>query len=172
MNHTARVEVYTAYMPDRPQAPALLAAKNKLQFPPFVRGAIRFVARFANPLVLAIAGRRLMPIVGILHHRGRRSGRAYVTPLGMRPLGDTFVMPRTFSEDAAWYQNVQASGWCLIKWGGVEHTVFEPMIVDKATAKAAFPRYERVFFLVLGIDEFLMLRRTPAGWTPPPVGGR
>jgi deazaflavin-dependent oxidoreductase (nitroreductase family) len=157
---------------ERPQSPDMPTARNKIPFPPFVRRAIRFVARFANPLVLAMAGRRWMPIVGILHHRGRRSGHAYVTPLGMRPLGATFVMPRTFSEDAAWYKNVQASGWCLIKWGGVEHTGFQPAIVDKATAKPAFPRYERVFFLLLGIDEFLMLQRTPTGWAPPAGGIR
>lgn len=159
--------MFTNSSADRRRSSVQAAAKNKLPFPPFVRRAIRFVARFANPLVLAIAGRRWMPIVGILHHHGRRSRRDYATPLGMRPLGDTFVMPRTFSEDAAWYQNVKAAGWCLIKWGGAEHTVFEPTIVDKKTAVAAFPRYERLFFIVLGIDEFLMLRRTPAGWTPP-----
>ena len=48
--------------------------------------------------------------------------------------------------------------------------MFEPTIVDKATAEAAFPRSERWFFILLGIDEFLMLRRTPAGWTPPGGG--
>ena len=143
------------------------AAKNAIDLPPFARRSIRLVARFVNPLVLAMAGRRWMPIVGILHHRGRRSGRAYATPLGMRPLGDAFVMPRTFSESAAWYQNVQEAGWATVTWGGGNYTVFEPDVVDAATAKPAFPRYERVFFVLLGIDEFLQLRRTPAGWTAP-----
>jgi len=32
-----------------------------------------------NTLVLLVAGRRWMPIVGILHHRGRRSGRMYAS---------------------------------------------------------------------------------------------
>ncbi len=73
---------------------------------PRARRLVRFIARFVNPIVMLIAGRRWMPVVGILHHRGRRSGRAYATPLGMRPLGDSFVMPRTFGEDAAWYRNV------------------------------------------------------------------
>ncbi len=50
--------------------------------------------------------------------------------------------------------------------------MFEPKIVDKATAQPAFPRYERLFLIALGIDEFLMLRRTPAGWTPPGGGGQ
>lgn len=52
------------------------AAKNAIDLPPFARRSIRLVARFVNPLVLAMAGRRWMAIVGILHHRGRRSGHA------------------------------------------------------------------------------------------------
>src|ERR1700686_3356207 len=109
------------------------SAKNRISFPPVARRAIRFAARFVNPLVLAMAGRRWMPVVSIVHHRGRRSGRAYSTPLGIRPLGDGFVMPRTLSEDAAWYLNVQAAGWCVITWRGDDHTVIEPRVVDGAT---------------------------------------
>src|SRR5579864_3147762 len=63
---------------------------------PRTRRVVRFVARFVNPIAVLIAGRRWMPILGILHHVGRRSGHSYATPLGMRRLGDSFVMPRTF----------------------------------------------------------------------------
>lgn len=139
-------------------------AKNAITFSPRARRLIRFVARLVNPLVLSMAGRRWMPIVGILHHRGRRSGRAYATPLGIRPLSDGFVMPRTFGANAAWYQNVRAAGWCVVTWSGADHTVFEPEVVGAATAKPAFPRYERRLLALLGIDEFLLLRRAPAGW--------
>ena len=148
------------------QLSAPRAASNAITLSPRARRVIRFVARFANPLVRKVAGRRWMPIVGVLHHRGRRSGRAYATPLGMRPLGDGFVMPRTFGRHAAWYQNVQAAGWCVVTWGGADHTVFQPQIVDAATAKPAFPRYERLLLGLLGIEEFLLLRRAPAGWRP------
>lgn len=146
------------------QLPATRAASNAISFSPRARRVIRFVARLVNPLVLRMAGHRWMPIVGVLHHRGRRSGRAYATPLGMRPLGDSFVMPRTFGANAAWYHNVQAAGWAVVTWGGADHTVFQPQIVDAATAKPAFPRYERLLFALLGLDEFLLLRRAPAGW--------
>src|SRR5437773_12455360 len=84
--------------------------RSGLQLGPRTRSVIRFVATFVNPIVLLIAGRRWMPVVGILRHRGRRSGREYATPIGMRPLGDGFVIPRTFSDNAAWYQNVKAAG--------------------------------------------------------------
>jgi deazaflavin-dependent oxidoreductase (nitroreductase family) len=141
------------------------AASNAIAISPRTRRLIRFVARLVNPLVLRIAGRRWMPIVGILHHRGRRSGRAYTTPLGMRPLGDDgFVMPRTFGEHAAWYHNVQAAGGAVVTWGGADHTLFQPQLVDAATARPAFPRYERRLLGLLGIDEFVLLHRAPAGW--------
>ena len=149
------------------------AARNAITLSPRARRLTRVAARSVNPLVLRIAGRRWMPIVGVLHHRGRRSGRAYATPLGMRPLGDSFVMPRTFGANAAWYHNVRAAGWAVVTWGGADHTVFQPQLVDAATAKPAFPRYERLLLGLLGIDEFLLLCRASAGSrTAARAGGR
>ncbi len=125
---------------------------------PRTRRLVRFIARFVNPVVMLIAGRRWMPVVGILHHRGRRSGRAYATPLGMRPLGDSFVMPRTFGEEAAWYRNVLAAGGCVVTYRGTDYTLVEPEVIDYATAAPAFPRYERLQFRLVGINEYLRLR--------------
>ena len=122
------------------------------------RRAVRVAARFVNPLVLLIAGRRWMRVVGILHHRGRRSGREYATPIGMRPFGDSFVIPRTFSENAAWYQNLKAAGEGRITYLGRHYRVVEPEVVDYATARSAFPRYERLQFRLIGINEYLRLR--------------
>src|SRR5579859_572645 len=48
-----------------------------------------------------------MPVVGIVHHRGRRTGHPYATPLGIRPAAaGGFVMPLTFGEAAGWDQRV------------------------------------------------------------------
>ena len=128
---------------------------------PRARAAVRFLARFINPLTLLIAGRTWMPVVGVLRHRGRRSGRAYATPLGMRPLGDSFYMPRTFGEDAAWYLNVEAAGWCVVTYRGRDYTLVDPQVVDYATAAPAFPRYELWQFRLVGIIEFLRMRIAP-----------
>jgi len=127
---------------------------------PRTRRAVRFVAQFVNPVVVLIAGRRWMPILGILHHVGRRSGHSYATPLGMRRMGDTFVMPRTFGEDAAWYRNVLAAGGCSVTYLGRDYTLVEPEVIDYATAEPAFPRYERLQFRLIGINEYLRLRIT------------
>ena len=129
---------------------------------PRTRRVVRSVARFVNPVTLLIAGRSWMPIVGILHHRGRRTGRAYATPLGMRRLRDHFVMPRTFGEDAAWYRNVLAAGGCVVTYRGTTYTLVEPEVIDYAAAAPAFPRYERLQFRLIGINEYLRLRIAPS----------
>jgi deazaflavin-dependent oxidoreductase (nitroreductase family) len=115
-------------------------AGNALHLGPHTRRVIRSVARLVNPLVLRIAGRRHMPVVGIIHHRGRKTGRPYATPLGIRPAtANGFVMPLTFGESAGWYRNIVAAGSCVITWRGADHTVASPVIVDRATALPAFP---------------------------------
>lgn len=145
-------------------------AINTIYLGPRARRIVRFVARYVNPLVLLIAGRRWMPVVGILRHRGRRTGREYATPIGMRPLGDGFVIPRTFSDNAAWYQNVKAAGEARITYLGRDYTVIEPQVVDYATAKPAFPRYELAQFRLIGINEYMRLRALPADIKPMKVG--
>lgn len=99
-----------------------------------------------------------MPVVGVLRHRGRRSGRVYATPLGMRPLADGFVMPLTFRENAAWYRNVKASGSGEATYRGRDYRLVEPEVVDYAAAAPAFPRYELWQFRVLGIKQYLRMR--------------
>ncbi len=135
-----------------------LTDTNAIAIGAHARSLIRSVARIVNPTVLLIAGRRWMPIVGVLHHRGRRSGRIYATPLGMRPLGDSFVMPLTFSQHAAWYQNVLAAATASVTYRGRDYPVVDPEVIDYATAAPAFPRYERLQFRLIGINEYLRLR--------------
>ncbi|HEV2476445.1 MAG TPA: nitroreductase [Candidatus Dormibacteraeota bacterium] len=137
-----------------------------LHLGPTARRVVRFAARLINPLTLLVAGRRWMPIVGVLVHPGRTSGRLYSTPLGMRHLGDSFVMPLTFSEGAAWYRNVRAAGWGAVRYMGRQYTLVSPEVIDYATAAPAFPRYELLQFRLVGINEYLRMRQAPSGWSP------
>src|SRR5437016_1715296 len=69
-----------------------------------------------------------------------------------------FVMPRTFGENAAWYLNVLAAGGAVVTYLGTDYTLVEPEVIDYATAAPAFPRYERLQFRLIGINEYLRLR--------------
>src|SRR5262249_24045596 len=129
---------------------------------PRARRLIRSVARVVNPLVLRFAGGRHMPVLGVLHHRGRRTGQEYATPLGSRPTaGGGFVIPLTFGEASGWYRNIRAASRCEITWLGCDYTVTDPVIVDRAAALPAFPRYERLALRLVGVQQFVWLRDAP-----------
>ena len=145
---------------------------NALRLGSRSRRLIRSAARVVNPLVLRFAGGRHIPVVGVLHHRGRRSGQEYATPLGIRPAaGGGFVIPLTFGEAAGWYRNIRAAGWCVVTWRGSDHTVTDPVIVGRAAALPAFPRYERLALRLVGVQQFVWLRRFPGATAPSAAPG-
>ena len=133
-----------------PAAQSAIEPGNGIRLGRRARRVIRSAARLVNPLVLRIAGRRHMPVVGIVRHRGRKTGRAYATPLGIRPAAaGGFVMPLTFGEAAGWYRNIVAAGWCVITWRGQDHTAANPVIVGRATALPAFPTRSEIWLKLL-----------------------
>ncbi len=128
-------------------------------FGPKGRRVFRFMARLFNPLVLRIAGNRWMPLVGVVHHRGHRTGKAYTTPLAMRPDGDSFLLPLTLGDESHWYRNVRAAGFANVTYLGKTYKVGEPQVVGMDSARSAYPRYEQLLFRVVGIQHFLRLQK-------------
>src|SRR5919197_4618359 len=114
-------------------------------------------SRLFNPLVLLLAGTRLLPLYGVIEHRGRHSGKAYRTPVVVRPTGDGFMVPMPWGERTDWYRNVRAAGECVIRWKGREYPVVQPEVIDAAAAATAFGAFERVFISRLGIEHCLRL---------------
>jgi deazaflavin-dependent oxidoreductase (nitroreductase family) len=111
-----------------------------------------------NSLVTRIAGRRYVPLYVLLRHQGRRSGRAYATPVvGMRVPGG-FAIPMAFGEGADWYRNIVASGGATIRKGGTEHRLVDPAAIDPDSDASPFPTWQRPVFRALGIRRFLFLR--------------
>ena len=119
-------------------------------------------SRRLNPLMLSYAGSRRLPMIAAVHHRGRRSGRAYTTPLAARPTKDGFVLPLTFGEQADWVRNVLAEGGCTVRWKGADYPLTEPEIVDWKTVRSSFYPAERVLVPLIGIERFVRLRHAPA----------
>ncbi len=123
---------------------------------------LRVGVRHLNPLMLSLAGSPRLPMLAVIYHRGRRSGRSYATPLGARLIANGFVIPITFGEQANWFRNVQAAGGCVIRWKGADYPMIEPEVVDWATARSAFYPLERFVMPIIGIEQFVRLRHAPA----------
>jgi deazaflavin-dependent oxidoreductase (nitroreductase family) len=114
-----------------------------------------------NPFILTRAGRRPSTFA-VIHHRGRRSGRTYTTPVSARPTPDGFIIPLTFGQGADWFQNIQAAGTCTIEWKGVQYTVIQPAVIDRAAARPAFSPLERALLPLIGVQHFVRLQHAPA----------
>lgn len=125
------------------------------------RPMLRVATRLFNPLLGRLAGRRNLPFFAVVHHQGRRSGRAYATPTNARRIADGFIVPLTFGEGADWYRNVLAAGGCVVEWNGVMYPLVGPEIIDRATAQSAFSPLERMLLPVIGIERFVRLRDAP-----------
>src|ERR671935_2621394 len=122
-------------------------------------GAILGASRLFNPLVLLLAGTRLLPLYGVIEHRGRRSGKAFHTPVVVRPTDDGFVVPMPWGERTDWYRNVRAAGGCVIRWKGRDYALAEPEVMDVAAASGAFSAAQLKLMPRLGITQCLRLHR-------------
>jgi len=121
------------------------------------------LTKVLNPVMRKLAGRRHVMMAAQIRHVGRRSGRPYVTPAGARLTGDTFVIPLTFGNTSDWSRNVRAAGGCEIRLDGTDYRAVQPELADRDQAapviRAAFGPVERTMFRMLGIRQYLLLRR-------------
>jgi deazaflavin-dependent oxidoreductase (nitroreductase family) len=121
-------------------------------------GAFRVATRLFNPLVMRFAGTKLMPLYGVIEHRGRRSGKVFHTPVVVRPTSDGFIVPMPWGETTDWYRNVRAAGESVIRWKGRDYPVTQPEVMDAATAAVYFGPAERAGLTRFGIKQCLRLR--------------
>jgi deazaflavin-dependent oxidoreductase (nitroreductase family) len=131
--------------------------------PTGIHELLRQLARITAPLSRPLAGRRFFPLWAVVHHRGRRSGRAYATPVAIRATGEGFVIPLPWGTATDWFRNVQAAGGCTVRWKGSDHEATDPLLTDAADALSAFNRVQRPLMRFARIDEFLVVRRAQPG---------
>jgi len=98
---------------------------------------VRATAPFAD----ALAGRRWFPLWAKIHHRGRRSGTEYATPVAIIPAvsKQVFLIGLPWGPQTNWARNVVAAGGATLTWKGGEHRATEPRLIDGREA-ATFAR--------------------------------
>jgi deazaflavin-dependent oxidoreductase (nitroreductase family) len=94
---------------------------------------------------------------GMLHHRGRKSGHSYTTPVSIKRHGDEFVIAIVYGRRTEWVKNVIAAGSAVIELDGETYQVGQPEIVPTAEVADAFPRGDQRLNHLLAIDECLRL---------------
>jgi deazaflavin-dependent oxidoreductase (nitroreductase family) len=126
-----------------------MAPRTRLQF-------LRpFTTRFVNPITRLVAG--WLPGFGILHYRGRTSGKAYRTPMNVFRRGDHYVFALTYGSEVQWVKNVLAAGTLDLRTVGRDVHLIEPeLYTDPKRRDMPFP--VRQFLGMLGVTEFLRMR--------------
>lgn len=124
-----------------------------------VQAAVRRMnKRFMNPGQMRSAG-TLGAYAGIIRHRGRTSGSAYETPVGIERTEDGFVIALPYGTSADWLKNVLAAGEAELVHEGETHRVDRPRVVGAEEAGGYFTEGERRTFRLMAVDDFLLLRR-------------
>jgi deazaflavin-dependent oxidoreductase (nitroreductase family) len=98
-----------------------------------------------------------MPGLGVVVHRGRRSGRAYWTPVEVFQARDGFIIALTYGADTDWLRNVQAAGGGELRTRGLVFQVSEPRVYHDEERASIRPA-ERQMLRLLGVADFVHLR--------------
>jgi deazaflavin-dependent oxidoreductase (nitroreductase family) len=114
----------------------------------------RRTSGWASPL----AGRRWNPIFALILHRGRRSGRAYQTPVAARRVADGFIIALAFGAQVDWHRNLEAAAGGVIRWRGRDYEVSGPEIIGADEALRAFDPVQGLFLRLAGIDGYIRVR--------------
>jgi deazaflavin-dependent oxidoreductase (nitroreductase family) len=123
-----------------------------MNFPYFMRRVNRL---FTNPLLGTVAW--LVPPLAVVHHVGRRSGRAYRTPVVAFRTAGGFVVPMTYGRDVDWARNLLAAGGGEIGQGGRRVVARNPRVVDGRAAAPFLPVVVRRLLLAAALPGYVLL---------------
>jgi deazaflavin-dependent oxidoreductase (nitroreductase family) len=123
-----------------------------MHIPRFMRRVNRV---FTNPILGTVAW--LVPPLAVVHHRGRKSGHLYRTPIVAFPSPTGFVIPMTYGRDVDWARNITRAGGCEIERLGRRSRVRNPRIVDFAGAAPHLPALARTFLRAADFPGYVLL---------------
>jgi deazaflavin-dependent oxidoreductase (nitroreductase family) len=98
-----------------------------------------------------------MPGLGLVVHRGRRSGKTYQTPVNVFPTEQGYVIALTYGAgNTDWVKNVQAAGGCELRTRGKVLQLDSPLVYHDETRRRIRAPHRHVLRL-LGVTDFLAL---------------
>jgi len=115
-----------------------------MQFPERVA---RFNRHVTNPIQRMWAG--WLPAFAIIEHVGRRSGKAYRTPVNVFSTSvdgkPGVAVLLTYGPDRDWVKNLKSAGSGKMRHNGKTIGIADPQVVSKEAAAAHVTRGRRVF---------------------------
>ena len=112
---------------------------------------------FTNPLMRTFAWR--VPPLAVVHHVGRKSGRAYRTPVVALPSAKGFVIPMPYGRDVDWARNLVAAKGGEIEQRGQRVVLRNPRIVAFGAAEKSLPAAVRPVFRAMQLPGYVLLER-------------
>ena len=105
---------------------------------PWVLNAVRRFSRaIGNRLQMRTAGTP-GAYASVIRHVGRRSGKAYATPVAAAPTEDGFAIATVYGPNTDWLKNVLASGSASIEHEGRVVAVTDPELIPLEVVEDAF----------------------------------
>ena len=123
--------------------------------------AVRRSNRVGNRIALRTAGTPGAE-ASIVRHIGRRSGKAFETPVRAVRTDDGFAVALPYGTTADWLKNVLANGGATIVNEGHAYEVDQPRVVPIAEVSGAFSASNRRAHRVFGVTQCLVVRRVDA----------
>ncbi|MGW2280375.1 nitroreductase family deazaflavin-dependent oxidoreductase [Streptomyces sp. NPDC001770] len=113
--------------------------------------------KYFNPVLRPLA--RRVPPLAVLHHRGRRSGTPFDTPVQAFRSGTGFIVGLAYTPNADWALNILAAQGGVISRGGHRYTISRPR---RRGPEARADLAPSVGFVMrkLDIDDFLAFDAT------------
>ncbi|RZK93707.1 MAG: nitroreductase family deazaflavin-dependent oxidoreductase [Rhodococcus sp. (in: high G+C Gram-positive bacteria)] len=116
----------------------------------------RSIARF-NRVVTNQVSRHvatILPGFAMVEHRGRKSGKAYRTPVNVFVVDGRYRFALTYGAQSDWVRNVVAAGGCTIETRRRTVTLTDPTIATDSTHAWA-PMGVRTVLRAIGADQYL-----------------
>lgn len=123
-----------------------------------VRRGVRWLSKATRGFTVGSAG-TTGAYASVVRHVGRRSGRAYETPVRATATDDGFVITLPYGSDTDWVKNVLAAGNATLTYEGATVAVDDPRIVQGTGDAQLFAAKDQRTQRLFGVDEYLHLHR-------------
>ena len=97
-----------------------------------------------------------MPGLGLVVHRGRRSGNVYQTPVNVFATEEGYVFALTYGPDTDWVKNVLAADGCELRTRSRTVRLTAPRLYHDEARRHVRP-VERRVLRIIGVADFLSL---------------